>query len=74
MSQQKFHVAGYATGRMSSSKPNLQNIPINAGLGREVRDSLFPPYKKQCLLDGGSLLESCGCNHCATARLEKEEQ
>ena len=32
-----FHMTGTATGRLSSSDPNLQNIPIRTELGGEVR-------------------------------------
>jgi DNA polymerase-1 len=32
-----FNQAIAATGRLSSSDPNLQNIPIRTGLGREIR-------------------------------------
>ncbi|MFN0062340.1 MAG: DNA polymerase I [Myxococcaceae bacterium] len=32
-----FHPAATATGRLSSSDPNLQNIPIRTELGREIR-------------------------------------
>jgi DNA polymerase-1 len=37
-----FHPAGAATGRLSSSNPNLQNIPIRTGLGREIRAAFVP--------------------------------
>ncbi len=34
-----FNQAVAATGRLSSSDPNLQNIPIRTELGREIRDA-----------------------------------
>ncbi len=33
----RFHMTGTATGRLSSSDPNLQNIPVRTELGGEVR-------------------------------------
>ncbi len=33
----QFNQAVAATGRLSSSDPNLQNIPIRTGIGREIR-------------------------------------
>ncbi len=32
-----FHQTGAATGRLSSSDPNIQNIPIRTAAGREIR-------------------------------------
>jgi DNA polymerase-1 len=37
-----FNQAGAATGRISSSNPNLQNIPIRTALGREIRAAFVP--------------------------------
>ncbi|MCC7069863.1 MAG: DNA polymerase I, partial [Deltaproteobacteria bacterium] len=34
-----FNQAGAATGRLSSSNPNLQNIPVRTALGRKIRDA-----------------------------------
>ena len=38
----KFHQKVTATGRLSSSDPNLQNIPIRMPLGREIRKVFVP--------------------------------
>lgn len=39
-----------ATGRISSTEPNLQNIPIRMELGREIR-KVFHPKEDFCFLD-----------------------
>jgi DNA polymerase-1 len=38
-----YHQAGTATGRLSSSDPNLQNIPIRTAEGRRVRQAFVAP-------------------------------
>ena len=43
-----YNQAGSATGRVSSSNPNLQNIPIRTDVGREIRRAFVA--KEGCLL------------------------
>lgn len=47
-----YHQAGAATGRLSSSDPNLQNIPIRTDDGRRIRRAFVaPPGRKLIACD-----------------------
>jgi DNA polymerase-1 len=47
-----FHQTVAATGRLSSSDPNLQNIPIRTAAGREIRRAFVaPPGRKLVVAD-----------------------
>jgi DNA polymerase-1 len=45
-----FNQAVAATGRLSSSNPNLQNIPVRSELGRQIRRAFVPGDPDQVLL------------------------
>jgi len=45
-----YNQAVAATGRLSSDKPNLQNIPIRTERGREIRKAFIPRSDKYTLL------------------------
>ncbi len=45
-----FHQTGAITGRLSSSEPNLQNIPIRTELGREIRRAFIPRSPDELLV------------------------
>ena len=46
-----FKQTGTATGRLSSTEPNLQNIPIKTELGREFRKYFIPSKQGRVLID-----------------------
>jgi DNA polymerase I len=52
-----FNQAGAATGRLSSSNPNLQNIPIRTELGREIRAAFVPEPGWQLVVADYSQIE-----------------
>lgn len=45
-----FHQAVTTTGRLSSSNPNLQNIPVRTEQGREIRKAFVPGDRGHVLL------------------------
>ncbi len=46
-----FKQTGTATGRLSSTEPNLQNIPVRTDLGRELRRFFVPKSDDYLLID-----------------------
>jgi DNA polymerase I len=45
-----FNQTATATGRLSSTNPNLQNIPVRTELGRQVRKAFVAPSDERVLL------------------------
>jgi len=45
-----FNQAVTATGRLSSSNPNLQNIPVRTPLGRKIRKAFLPTSEEGVIL------------------------
>jgi DNA polymerase-1 len=52
-----FHQAGAATGRLSSTDPNLQNIPIRTELSRRIRAAFVAPPGRRLLSADYSQIE-----------------
>ncbi len=45
----RLHQSGAATGRLSSSDPNLQNIPVRTRQGRQVRRAFIAPEGRRLI-------------------------
>lgn len=52
-----YHQAGAATGRLSSSDPNLQNIPVRTAEGRRIRQAFIAPQGKRIVAADYSQIE-----------------
>ncbi|HVK51264.1 MAG TPA: DNA polymerase I [Pseudoxanthomonas sp.] len=52
-----YHQAGAATGRLSSTDPNLQNIPIRTDDGRRIRRAFVAPPGRQLVACDYSQIE-----------------
>jgi DNA polymerase-1 len=61
-----FNQTGTATGRLSSSEPNLQNIPVRTAMGRRIRKAFVPSRPEMLLLSADySQVELRVLAHCS---------
>ncbi len=53
----RFNQTGTVTGRLSSSGPNLQNVPARGGRGKQIRGLFVPPEDKVLVVGDYDQLE-----------------
>ena len=59
----RFNQAGTVTGRLSSSNPNLQNIPARGDIGKALREAFVAESDKELIVADYSQMEMCVMAH-----------
>ena len=63
----RFYQAVAATGRLASSDPNLQNIPVRAGVGQAIRHARSAPRPGTCCWSPTTARSSCASSRTSPA-------
>ncbi len=62
-----FHQIGAATGRLSASNPNVQNIPIRSEEGVRIREAFVPRARARCCSRPTTRRSSCASSRTSRA-------